>query len=510
MSWLRVYFKVVKSFLVTYAENACYLRQAMPDLLTQPATHLLALLRSRQISAVELAELHLERIARMNPALKAVVDFDPDAVLAQALAADNGKETGELQGLPLTVKSSIAVAGRLCETGSLANRGLRPAADAEAVRRLRAAGAVVLGVTNCPENLLAYETDNLLYGRTANPWNLDYSAGGSSGGEAAAIAAGLSAGGLGSDGGGSVRTPAHANGICSLKPTPGRIPTHDHIGPPAGPFSLLGVVGPMARTIADVSLLFRIACGAFDTDPTAAPVPFREVTLAEARSTPIGYFEDDGLTPVTPETRLAVRMAIESLRVQGFRVEPYRPKFLEAARKLWYTFFVQCGAMLTAPQSPNCAQDCAPAHAPLSPIFADFLGIAAAEPPLDGPGLLAAWCAIDPLRTRALEEMRRFPILLCPACAIPAFKHGEREWIVEGKPLAYLDAMRYTQWFNLLGAPAAVVPMAHSPEGLPIGVQIAGRPWQDERVLAVAGALDADSPAGYRYRQPTGLTASQA
>jgi Asp-tRNA(Asn)/Glu-tRNA(Gln) amidotransferase A subunit family amidase len=455
----------------------------MPNILTQSASHQLALLGTGQISALELAELHLAQIDRLNPSLNALIDFDPDEIRAQARFADaQTTPRGPLHGLPLSIKASIAVAGRLCETGALANRGLRPARDAECVRRLRAAGAIILGTTNCPENLMAYETDNLLYGPTNNPWNLAYSAGGSSGGESAAIAAGLSAAGLGSDGGGSVRTPAHATGICSLKPTPGRIPTHDHIGPPSGPFSLLGVVGPMARTIADVTLLFRIAAGAYPEDPTAAPVPYRPITLAEARQTHIGVLEDDGIVPITPETRAAVRLAAESLRAQGFRVEPVQPSFLEPARQLWYTFFVQCGAMLTAPKSPN--------HPQISPIFAAFLQIAAAEIPLTATELLAAWCAIDPLRTRALAEMRDYPILLTPACAIPAFRHGERQWQVEGRTLRYLDAMRFTQWFNLLGSPAAVVPVTRSHEGLPIGVQIAGRPWQDELVLAVAAALD--------------------
>src|SRR6202035_5492519 len=162
-------------------------------------------------------------------------------------------ERGLLHGLPLTIKSSISLAGHRCETGSLLHRDHRPAQDAESVRRLRSAGAILLGTSNCPEHLMAYETDNSIYGKTNNPWDLPRSAGGSSGGEAAAIAAGLSAGGLGSDGGGSVRTPAHFTGICSLKPTPGRIPGDGHLPPCAGPFSLLGAIGPMARTISDLT-----------------------------------------------------------------------------------------------------------------------------------------------------------------------------------------------------------------------------------------------------------------
>ena len=466
----------------------------MSDLLNQPAVNLLALLAARKISALELAGRHIRRIEQLNPQLNALIDFDPDRIRRQAQLLDATKEKrGPLHGLPLTIKASIAVAGHRCESGSLLNRSYIPTEDAEAVKRLRAAGALILGTTNCPEFLMAYETDNRLYGRTNNPWDLTRTAGGSSGGESAAIAAGLSAGGLGSDGGGSVRTPAHFTGICALKPTPGRIPTAGHLPPCAGPFSLLGAIGPMARTIADVSLLFRIVSGALETDPIAAPVPYCPVSpdSEDLKRIPIGYLEDDGIVPVTPETRQAVLTAAESLRRQGFRVEHLRPKkikeTLEAARQLWYTFFVRCGAMLLEPLAQG-------KESLLSPTFLDFLHIAHASPPLTANELLQAWAATDRIRTLLLEEMRDPPILLTPVCSIPAFRHGERRWTLQeaggDHPLNYLDAMRFTQWFNLLGAPAAVVPISRSPENLPIGVQIAGRPYSDEIVLAIATALD--------------------
>ena len=218
-----------------------------------PAVAQLALLEQRKISPLELADEHIRQIERLNPALNAIIDFDAERVREQARQAG----AGALAGLPLTVKSSLPVKGHRCEIGSTLNRGNLADCDAEAVARLRSDGAVFLGTTNCPEFLMAYETDNLLYGRTSNPWDLSRSAGGSSGGEAAAIAAGLSAGGLGSDSGGSVREPAHFCGICSLKPTPGRVPGRGHNPPCIGPFSILGAIGPMGRTIADVNLLFR-------------------------------------------------------------------------------------------------------------------------------------------------------------------------------------------------------------------------------------------------------------
>src|SRR5207245_872202 len=198
-----------------------------------------------------------------------------------------------LHGVPISSKSSIDVAGLRCESGTRLRAGLVPQQDAPLVARLKNAGAIVLGVTNTPELLMAWETDNLLYGRTNSPWDLDRTPGGSSGGEAAAIASGMSAGGVGSDGGGSIRVPAHFSGICGLKPTPGRIPSTGHFPPSGGPFALLGVVGPMARTVADLKVLFEVIQGPDDGDTFAAPVPLRWPTNDELRHLRIGYFEDD-------------------------------------------------------------------------------------------------------------------------------------------------------------------------------------------------------------------------
>ncbi len=240
------------------------------------ARELAALIRARTVSPVEVARVHLDRIARLNSVLNAFVDCQPEVVLAQARKAEKavlqGDSLGSLHGVPLSIKSSIDVAGHRCEAGTRLRAGYIANDDAPLVARLRAAGAVILGVTNAPELLMAWETDNLLYGRTNNPWDLTRTAGGSSGGEAAAIAAGLSAGGVGSDGGGSIREPAHFCGICGLKPTPGRIPSTGHFPKAGGPFALLGVVGPMARTVDDLRILFEAMAGADDGDPCSAPV----------------------------------------------------------------------------------------------------------------------------------------------------------------------------------------------------------------------------------------------
>jgi len=456
----------------------------MNSILLLSAHEIAALIRRKTISPVEVARAHLERIERLNPQVNAFVDYHPESVLAQATDAEKavlrGEELGPLHGVPLSIKSAIDVAGHRCESGTRLRVGYVAAEDATVVARLRAAGAVILGVTNVPELLMAWETDNLLYGRTNNPWDLTRTAGGSSGGEAAAIAAGLSAAGVGSDGGGSIREPAHFCGICGLKPTPGRIPSSGHYPKSSGPFALIGVVGPMARTILDVRIMFEVMAGYDDGDPCSAPVEIQET---ETSGLSIGVFEDDGRTPVTAETRLAVKTAASLLSKCGFHVECFRPDGIEEARQIWEDFFVTAGGMILDPMF--CDRD-----SDLSPILREFLGWARARGGHTGESLLAAWLGRDSTREKILLQMRKYPILLCPTAAIPAFRHGEREWQIEGRTVKYLDAWSYCEWFNVLGFPAAVVPIAHSAEGLPIGVQIVGRPWQEESVLSVAAKLE--------------------
>jgi amidase len=456
----------------------------LSEVVLESATRQLELLRTGAVSVVELAEAHIAQIERLNPVLNALVDFDAERVREQARLLEQVEgDQGPLHGLPVTVKSSISTAGYLCEIGSTINRGSIAKEDAEVVARLRAAGALILGTTNCPEFLMAYETDNLLHGRTKNPWDLERSPGGSSGGEAAAISAGMSAAGLGSDSGGSVRQPAHFTGICALKPTPGRVPGRGHLPPCVGPFSVLGAIGPMARTIEDVSLLFGALSGQDEGDSVSAPIALRKPGLMDLRERTIGYFEDDGLVPVTEATRAAIQDSVRVLKDAGFRVESFRPRTLELLRRLWWKFFVQCGAMFYEPVIGGKREQ-------LSPIFREFLSFAEEAGELTATELLDAWAEMDLLRNRTLQEMEAYPILLCPAASIPAFGHGERSWMIDGREVKYLDAVRYTQWFNVLASPAAVVPVGRSSEGLPIGVQVVAPPYEDEFALGVAGVLD--------------------
>jgi amidase len=459
----------------------------MNDLIFLSALSMAKQIRNKKISPVELVDAHLGQIEKLNPKLKAYVQVDAERARRAAKDAESlvmaESQLGPLHGVPISIKSSFSVEGLRWEAGTRLRQGIVARQDAPLVVRLKDAGAIVLGTTNTPEFLMAWETDNLLYGRTNSPWDLERTPGGSSGGEAAAIAAGMSAGGVGSDGGGSIRVPAHFSGICGLKPTPGRIPSTGHFPVSAGPFASIGVVGPMARTVEDLKILFEVMQGPDVGDTNFAPVLLRWPTGDEAKKLRVGYFEDDGRTRVAPEIRAAVRTAAEVLHSAGFQVEHFRPEGLEEARQLWWKYFVVAGGMLLQPLFNGRESD-------LSPILRQFLQWSAAEPSLTGETLLDAWIQRDIVRAKFLAQMERYPILLCPAAAIPAFRHGERSWQVEGKTVHYFDAWSYAEFFNLLGNPAAMVPVSRSSEGMPIGVQIVGRPWEEEQVLTVAAALE--------------------
>lgn len=452
-----------------------------------PAWKMAAWIRDRKVSPSELVDAHIRRIRDRNTVLNAFVSVDEEGARRQAKLADKaleaGTQIGALCGVPITIKSSIDVAGLKCEAGTRLREGFVASSDAPLVSRLKAAGAIVLGNTTVPECLMAWETHSALYGQTNSPWDLSRTPGGSSGGEAAAIADGCSAGGIGSDGGGSIRVPAHFSGICGLKPTPGRVPATGHFPSSVGPFSLLGVVGPMARTVRDLQLLFGVIAGPDNGDPNAAPVPLATINDAGLRQTRIGYFEEDGQTPVTPETRAAVKRAAQVLADSGFVVDRFLPEGLEEAHRLWHILFVD-GVSVILRQSYKGRES------EMYSVVREVIGWSERDPELTMQRLLDTLFGRDVLRARFLEQMDRYPILLCPVAAGPAYRHGERSWIIEGKTVEYPSCFSYSQWFNLLGNPAVVVPMGVSPEGLPIGVQIVGRPWEEERVLAIAAKLE--------------------
>lgn len=457
----------------------------MNDLVQLSAARMADGVRNGDIDPQDLVEAHLERIERINPRLNAFTYVDADGARAAAreVAArlKNGR-AGALEGVPLSIKSSLAVKGFPWECGSALRRGLEADHDAPLVRRLRSAGAIILGNTNTPEFLMAWETNNGIYGHTDNPWDLERTPGGSSGGESAAIAARISAGGIGSDGGGSIRVPAHFTGICGLKPTPGRVPATGHFPASSGPFAATGVVGPMARTVDDTRLLFEAVAGPDDGDPYSAPVPVRAIGDDETLKLKVGLFEDDRRTPVTAETRNAIRRAAAALEQQGFVVEQFRPDNLDEMQEVWWNLFGRAGRLAIAPLIQG-------HDARLSPTFRQFLEYTDGSDPLTLDEFMRTLIDRDLLRQHLFEQMREYPILLCPVAAVQAFRHGEREWRIDGREVGYLDAWSYAEWFNLTGNPAMSVPV-ETANGLPVGVQIVGRAWEEESVLAVAKKLE--------------------
>ena len=444
-------------------------------------------IRTKQVSPREVVRTHLQRADGLHASLNAFVYFDEVEANGHAQTAENavmhGELLGPLHGVPVTVKSCIDVAGWPCAAGSLLRKDARPSSDAPLVRRLRDAGAILLGSTNTPEFLMAYETDNRVSGKTRNPWNTEYSAGGSSGGEAAAIASGCSVGGIGSDGGGSIRVPAHFCGICGLKPTPGRIPSTGHYPAGNSAFGWLGVAGPMARTAKDLKILFDVLRGPDAGDALSSPERILEITSLVPKKTRIGILESNALGVVTPETQFAVRKAAQLLSYEGFILEPFRVNNLERVLDLWWFFFGSVIGELFAREFRGCEEL-------FSSIFRDYMEAAQVttpESPITMETFVSMCAARDQERERILAAMADTPLLLSPVCLGPAFRHGEGHW---KSGTGYRDTMRHSQWLNLAGFPGVSVPMGKSEAGLPIGVQIVGRPFEDELALAAAERLE--------------------
>ncbi|HET6929450.1 MAG TPA: amidase [Candidatus Acidoferrum sp.] len=442
--------------------------------------------RRKQVSPVEIIAAHLDRIGQIQPQLNPFVHIDAESARARARDSEarilRGEALRPLEGIPATVKSSLDVAGWPCPAGSLLRKDYIPSSNATLVTRLEDAGAVLVGNTNTPEFLMAYETDNRLSGKTSNPWNPDYSAGGSSGGEAAAIASGCSMGGVGSDGGGSIRTPAHFCGICGLKPTPGRVPATGHFPPGTGAFAWIGVVGPMARNVADLSALFAVMAGPDPGDALSAPVPLREVAATDLRDLRIGILENPELGRPTPETLSALRRATQFLCDLNFRVEPFKLEKLDQALNLWWFFFGPVIADLF--QHSTIGKESA-----LSPMLAGYLEVALAEPKVTLDSFQKACVDRDLVRASLLRQLRDVPILLSAVSTAPAFKHGAGNYR-PGDPHNYRDTMRFCQWLNVAGFPGLSLPMGKSPEGLPINIQLIARPYEEELLLAVAAQLE--------------------
>ena len=441
-----------------------------------------ALIAARKVSPHELLDAHLDCIAREDPSLRAFVvvlgEQGREAAAASEARQQRGELIGPLDGIPVTIKDSLDVAGVPTLAGSRLRLGHQASQDSACAARLRAAGAVILGKTNCPEFLANYETDNFITGRTANPHDLERSAGGSSGGEAAAIASYCSAGGVGSDGGGSIRIPAHFCGIVGLKPTPGRISAAGHFPTISHPGGLLGVVGPMARRAQDVRMLFDALQGYDPDDPFSVPIPLRQPSTEGVR---IGVWEQFYQVPVRESMKLAVAAAASKLVSAGLRVEPFSPRGLERAPNLWSFFFNE----LTDPFKKRMM---AGRESEVHWTGTEFLF--PETPETTAIQVVEKLALRDKMRSQLLRQMEDYPVILMPVCSIPAFLPRERAWVIGDKTVNLFQAMMCVTTFNAVGLPAISVPFGKSEEGLPVGVQLVGRPFEEELLLELAMMLE--------------------
>jgi Asp-tRNA(Asn)/Glu-tRNA(Gln) amidotransferase A subunit family amidase len=444
-------------------------------------------LRSKQFSVPEIIERTLARIEDVNGTINAFVEILAEPARAAAVESQQRFQEGTarpLEGIPVTIKDSLDVAGSPTRCGSLLNQ-TNPSLDATCVRLLKEAGAIVVGKTSCPEFLMNYETDNRIVGRTNNPWDPARTPGGSSGGEAAAIATFCSAGGMGSDGGGSVRFPAHCCGIAGLKPTPGRISAAGHVPEIAHPGGLLGVVGPMARTAKDVRALFEMLATYDPADPFSTPMPLRPPDMSSFRKKAlrIGVMQRWLNVPVEPAMAEAVAAAGKALSELGFVVEEFRPSGVDRAPNLWWFFFGQIHSRVTTERLTGKENQ-------LHWTGLELLQQAMKEPEPTVAAVLENLAERDRMRSALLQQMETHRVLLLPACGVAAFPHRTRRWQTPTKEIGLFEAMMPLTPFNLFGMPGMVIPFAFNEFGLPCGVQLVGRPYDEELLLEIAIELE--------------------
>jgi fatty acid amide hydrolase len=503
------------------------------DIAALGAAELAALIAGGEISSAEAVEAHIERIERVNQALNAVVIKRYEAARAEARAADKRRAAGEplgpLHGVPITVKETLDLSGTPATSGLASRAGSRAEQDEIHVARMRSAGAVVLGKTNVAQLLLYFESDNPVYGRTNNPWSAERTPGGSSGGEAAIIAAGGSPLGLGTDIGGSVRVPATFCGLASIKPTMGRTPDLGRLSVPVGQQAIVSQVGVLARKVADVTLGLDVINGgcAPQVEP---PMPLGDPQAVDLSRLRVAYYSEDGTFAAAPAVRRAVREAADILRGCGAQVTTWSPPDVGHALDLYMGILGADGgqgmraAFGRDKRDPRIAMllMAASSSRPKLALLGGLLnivgqrGLAASLRRFGHHDthhywqLVEAQMAYQRRFAAALDhgEGGPFDLILCPACALPAFRHGSsRELMVAGG---------YTILYNLLGYPAGVVPFTRVREGeeigrtpardmieqaaydaergsagLPIGVQLVARPWREHVALAAMQAIEA-------------------
>lgn len=452
------------------------------DLCFRSATELAALVARGDTSSVEAVQACLDRIEEVNGSINAVVTLNHRAI-EQARDADTalaiGERRGPLHGVPFTLKDSLDTAGVTTTAGTIGWRHRVPPRDATVAARMKAAGGILLGKTNTPEFTWSNETANDVYGRTRNPYDLDRSPGGSSGGPAAAVAAGCSPFDIGSDTGDSIRQPAHVCGIAGIKPTSGRVPRTGHWPGPGGLIENLTQLGPMARTVADLALVLPLIAGPDGRDPHVSPVPLGDPSTVEIEGLRVALFTDNGVRTPTLETQAAVEAAGVALEAAGAIVERRMPPDLAAVDEAYDALvdgdgYAWLRRLINAAGTPGLGSyESAPWFRP--------------SHPLSGDELTALVDHVDDLRGRLLRwlDLTGTDLIVSPAMPLPAVPHGQ------GDAPDFGDS--YSNIHNITGWPSVVVRGGTAPGGLPIGVQVVAGPWQEDVALAAAQVVEAAS-----------------
>ncbi|WP_404823487.1 amidase [Pseudomonas capsici] len=451
-----------------------------PDTLT--LSDMASLIRRGVLSSVSLIDFYLGRIEQRNPQINALILLEQrEELYRQAEAADalarKGQFLGPLHGIPITIKDACHVKGFRMSRGIEELRKAPSTADATVVARLRKAGAIILGITNVPELCMAFETENLLYGRTLNPHDTSRSAGGSSGGEAAAIAAGFSPAGLGSDACGSVRIPAHFNGICGLKLTQGRVPlTGQFPNDRSGLFHLISAFGVMGRYVEDVNVLGKLICGADRQDPDTVDVPFAPgKPLHELR---VAVSCESSRTTVSPAVQAVVKNVAKCLKNAVSVVKEARPTLLEQACDVLWRVFITGGDAARGWQALFKSMG----KTQFTPATTQLLAMSRYVD-LSSDELRRDWVMIDTFRHRLASFFNEYDLFISPVFGDVAFAHG--------KSLEDRDRYAFVFPFSLCGSPAIVIKAGHDPaNGMPIGIQIVAAHWQEEQLIRVASFLE--------------------
>lgn len=463
-------------------------RSSLVGLTYSSATELAIAIRTRQVSAVEVMEAHLAQIEHHNLALNAVVTLNAEGARRQAQAADaalaRGEVWGPLHGVPFTLKDAHATAGMRTTVGFPPFADFVPQEDGTVAARLKAAGALLMGKTNVHILLGdALQSDNPLFGRTNNPWNVDRTPGGSSGGAAAAVAAGMTPFEIGTDLAGSVRIPAHFCGVYGLKPTEQRVSLFGVVPDPGDSprtIRLMSCVGPLARSVDDLALLYGIIAGPDARDSDVQPVAVEAMPLVELKSLRIAVAPTFPGFPIAAELAKAVGDVARQLSVLGATVEETALPALD-----FYADAASAGELIGM-----------------------MLGAAQPHDGSAAPTLAQYFAALQRRDTSILaweQFFERWDALLCPPAMMAAFPHCEpgAPLQVDRQPVSYWLGNLHTILFNYTGHPAVVLPVTQDHAGMPIGVQLVGKRWGESRLLAIAKAIS-EGTGG--FRPPVGYT----